>query len=67
MGTFAAAQGDNAGNSLLDNTLLIVDDDKPFLTRLAKAMEARGYHVRTADFRRPARLLSSNRLQPTRS
>ncbi|MGA7328107.1 MAG: ActR/PrrA/RegA family redox response regulator transcription factor [Rhodomicrobium sp.] len=32
-----------------DNTLLIVDDDKPFLSRLAKAMEARGYEVRTAD------------------
>jgi two-component system response regulator RegA len=32
-----------------DNSLLIVDDDKPFLSRLAKAMEARGYQVRTAD------------------
>jgi len=32
-----------------DNSLLIVDDDKPFLTRLAKAMEARGYQVRTAE------------------
>ncbi len=32
-----------------DNSLLIVDDDKPFLSRLAKAMEARGYEVRTAD------------------
>ncbi len=32
-----------------DNSLLIVDDDKPFLSRLAKAMEARGYDVRTAD------------------
>ncbi|MFT4077890.1 ActR/PrrA/RegA family redox response regulator transcription factor [Rhodomicrobium lacus] len=32
-----------------DNSLLIVDDDKPFLSRLAKAMEARGYAVRTAD------------------
>jgi two-component system, response regulator RegA len=32
-----------------DNSLLIVDDDKPFLLRLAKAMEARGYQVRTAD------------------
>src|SRR5258706_14130238 len=32
-----------------DNSLLIVDDDKPFLSRLAKAMEARGYHVRTAE------------------
>lgn len=32
-----------------DTSLLIVDDDKPFLTRLARAMEARGYAVRTAD------------------
>jgi two-component system, response regulator RegA len=39
-----AATGPSAGNSLL-----IVDDDKPFLSRLAKAMEARGFSVRTAD------------------
>ena len=32
-----------------DKSFLIVDDDKPFLTRLAKAMESRGYHVRTAE------------------
>ncbi|MCB1466314.1 MAG: ActR/PrrA/RegA family redox response regulator transcription factor [Rhizobiaceae bacterium] len=32
-----------------DQTLLIVDDDKPFLTRLARAMEARGYEVETAE------------------
>jgi two-component system, response regulator RegA len=43
MGTLAAA-GDGA-----DNSLLIVDDDKPFLSRLAKAMAARGYQVRTAE------------------
>ena len=30
-------------------TLLIVDDDKPFLQRLAKAMESRGFIVSTAD------------------
>ena len=30
-------------------TLLLVDDDKPFLTRLGKAMEARGFEVRLAD------------------
>ena len=30
-------------------TLLIVDDDKPFLERLAKAMESRGFEVETAD------------------
>ena len=30
-------------------TLLLVDDDRAFLTRLARAMEARGYSVRTAE------------------
>jgi two-component system response regulator RegA len=32
-----------------DQTLLLVDDDKPFVTRLARAMEARGFEVRTAE------------------
>lgn len=32
-----------------DNTLLIVDDDEPFLKRLARAMEKRGFAVETAD------------------
>ncbi len=32
-----------------DKTLLLVDDDKPFLTRLGRAMEARGFIVRLAD------------------
>jgi len=32
-----------------DKTLLLVDDDKPFLTRLARAMEIRGFEVRTAE------------------
>lgn len=31
-----------------DKTLLLVDDDVPFLTRLARAMETRGYEVTTA-------------------
>ena len=26
-----------------------MDDDKPFSTRLARAMESRGYHVQVAD------------------
>jgi two-component system response regulator RegA len=30
------------------NRLLIVDDDEPFRTRLARAMERRGFHVETA-------------------
>jgi two-component system, response regulator RegA len=32
-----------------DRTLLIVEDDKPFLTRLARAMESRGFIVDTAE------------------
>src|SRR5690606_28273368 len=32
-----------------DRTLLIVEDDKPFLTRLARAMEGRGFVVETAE------------------
>jgi two-component system, response regulator RegA len=32
-----------------DATLLIVDDDKPFLQRLARAMETRGFAVETAE------------------
>ncbi|MGY2051108.1 ActR/PrrA/RegA family redox response regulator transcription factor [Methylobacterium sp. JK268] len=32
-----------------DRSLLIVDDDKPFSTRLARAMEARGYLVQVAE------------------
>ncbi|MCC0806273.1 ActR/PrrA/RegA family redox response regulator transcription factor [Methylobacterium sp. W2] len=32
-----------------DRTLLIVDDDRPFSTRLARAMEARGYEVQVAE------------------
>ena len=32
-----------------DPSLLIVDDDEPFLRRLARAMEKRGFDVETAD------------------
>jgi two-component system response regulator RegA len=32
-----------------DKSLLIVDDDRAFLTRLARAMESRGYAVTTAE------------------
>ena len=32
-----------------DNSLLIVDDDEPFLRRLARAMEKRGFSPETAD------------------
>ena len=32
-----------------DNSLLIVDDDEPFLRRLSRAMEKRGFSPETAD------------------
>jgi two-component system response regulator RegA len=32
-----------------DRSLLLVDDDQPFLNRLERAMERRGFEVRTAD------------------
>ena len=32
-----------------DKTLLLVDDDQPFVKRLAKAMEKRGFEVMTAE------------------
>lgn len=31
------------------NNLLLVDDDRPFLQRLGRAMEGRGFNVRTAE------------------
>ncbi len=34
---------------LSDKTLLLVDDDKPFLTRLKRAMELRGFEVTISD------------------
>ncbi len=37
------------GADRADMSLLVVDDDKPFLQRLARAMEARGYVVDIAD------------------
>lgn len=35
--------------NLADKTLLLVDDDKPFLSRLGRAMESRGFEVTIAD------------------
>jgi len=32
-----------------DNSLLLVDDDRPFLNRLSRAMEGRGFAVETAE------------------
>ncbi len=44
------AQIDNAEEALgADRSLLIVEDDKPFLMRLARAMESRGFTVDTAE------------------
>ncbi len=37
-----------------DRTLLIVDDDKPFLTRLGRALSSRGFETRTAQSTREA-------------
>jgi len=34
---------------LEDKTLLLVDDDRPFLTRLGRAMESRGFEVTTKE------------------
>ena len=43
-------EDDTSGGELgEETTLLIVDDDKPFLTRLARAMEGRGFQVETAE------------------
>ncbi len=38
-----------AFDTLKDKSLLIVDDDKPFSSRLGRAMESRGYEVRIAE------------------
>ena len=40
----SARPGGNAGNNLL-----LVDDDRPFLQRLGRAMEVRGFNVTTAE------------------
>lgn len=44
-----AQDADRPGGAGEDRSLLIVDDDKSFLARLARAMESRGYQVTTAD------------------
>ncbi len=42
------AQDTSRVDALPDKSLLIVDDDQPFLNRLARAMERRGFEVRSA-------------------
>jgi two-component system response regulator RegA len=54
VGTAEIAEGDRMVERALndigeDKSLLIVDDDEPFLKRLAKAMEKRGFDVETAE------------------
>ena len=44
-----------------DKTLLLVDDDEPFLKRLAKAMEKRGFDVETAGSVAAGRAISTAR------
>ena len=44
-----------------DKTLLLIDDDEPFLRRLAKAMEKRGFAVETAGSVAAGRAISTAR------
>src|SRR6476660_7331668 len=44
-----AKPGTKTGTAPGERTLLIVEDDKSFLQRLARAMEARGFVVATAE------------------
>ncbi len=48
-GEIVMADAPLALEGLTDKSLLIVDDDRPFSTRLARAMEGRGYEVRVAE------------------
>ncbi len=49
MTTLAQSAAAPAQTGAPERSLLLVDDDRPFLNRLARAMEARGYTVRTAE------------------
>ncbi|MBU1280862.1 MAG: two-component system response regulator, partial [Alphaproteobacteria bacterium] len=40
--------GDEMMDLGVDKSLLLVDDDEPFLRRLARAMEKRGFEVEMA-------------------
>ncbi len=44
-----------------DKSLLLMDDDEPFLRRLAKAMEKRGFEVETADSVAAGRAIATSR------
>ncbi len=43
------AENPSGVSGLEDKTLLIADDDRPFLTRLSRAMETRGFQVTPAE------------------
>ena len=49
LGDVLMADAPAAFEDRADKSLLIVDDDRPFSTRLARAMEGRGYQVRVAE------------------
>ena len=40
---------ENQDNPAVEPTLLIVDDDRPFLQRIGRAMESRGFAVEMAE------------------
>ena len=44
-----------------DRTLLLVDDDEPFVKRLAKAMEKRGFLPETAESVAIGKLIAQTR------
>jgi Response regulator consisting of a CheY-like receiver domain and a Fis-type HTH domain len=45
----------------VDKTLLLVDDDEPFLRRLTKAMEKRGFKVESAGSVKAGRAIATAR------
>ncbi|EFO32239.1 photosynthetic apparatus regulatory protein RegA [Roseibium sp. TrichSKD4] len=49
IGTTGMTDANPALSEMDEKSLLIVDDDKPFQQRLARAMEKRGFEVSTAD------------------
>ena len=50
-----------------DTSLLLVDDDEPFLRRLAKAMEKRGFEIETASSVAAGKAIATARPLPTGS
>ena len=48
LGLTAQQRGIHGNMNVSDKSLLIVDDDGPFLNRLGRAMERKGFDVRTA-------------------